>query len=352
MNLLYMFPTQANGGAFRMNKIEAVEALFRLHMGMVQSACLYAVTKLEIADLLEGGEKSAADLAAATSVDPGMLYRVMRYLASLGVFEEKSGQRFALTPMSEMLRTNMPGSFHPFAIFNTENVFDIAMELLPGMQDSAIPFVKKHGKHPFDVMLSDPDTAAFLERAWQGVHGPETDAVLDAYDFSSVQKLADIGGGHGDMIVGFLERHPSARGALFDMPGIAGQTRSRLDAAGLSDRCEIVGGDFFSKVPVSADTFFLRHILHDWNDEECRTILRNIAAQCKPGARVLIAECVIREPNVPDSGKILDMEMLLFLTGRERTQAEYRELLEATGFELVGVTPTESMISVVEGRFL
>jgi hypothetical protein len=267
------------------------------------------------------------------------------------VFEEKSGQRFALTPMSEMLRKNVPGSFHPFAIFNTENVFEIAMELVPGIQNAEIPFVRKHGQHPFDVMLSDPESAALLERAWQGVHGPETDAVLDAYDFSEVRKLADIGGGHGDMIVGFLERDASRTGAIFDLPGVTEQTRERLNAASLADRCEAVGGDFFAAIPVQADTYFLRHILHDWNDEECRKILGNIAAQCEPGARVLIAECVIREPNVPDTGKILDMEMLLYLTGKERTEGEYRELLEATGFDFIGVTPTQSMISVVEGRY-
>jgi hypothetical protein len=334
-----------------MNKIEAIETLFRMHMGMVQSACLYAAARLEIPDKLETGEKSASELAETTGVDTAMLYRIMRYLASLGVFEEKPGQRFALTPLSEMLRKNVPGSFHPFTIFNTENVFEIAMELVPALQDSAIPFVKKHGKHPFEIMLSDPDSAAFLERAWQGVHGPETDAVLDAWDFSDVQKLADIGGGHGDMVVAFLERDATRSGAIFDLPGVTAQARSRIDAAGLSERCEAVGGDFFSEIPVKADTYFLRHILHDWNDEECRTILRNIAAQCEPGARVLIAECVIREPNVPDSGKILDMEMLLYLSGKERTEDEYRALLEETGFDFIGITPTESMISVVEGRF-
>jgi hypothetical protein len=334
-----------------MNKIEAIETLFRMHMGMVQSVCLYAAARLEIADQLESGDKSAAELAEATGVDAAMLYRVMRYLASLGVFEEKPEQRFALTPLSEMMRADVPGSFHPFTIFNTENVFEIAMELVPALQDAAIPFVKKHGKHPFEIMLSDPESAAFLERAWQGVHGPETDAVLDAWDFSDVQKLADIGGGHGDMIVAFLERDTTRSGAIFDIPDVAAQAQTRIDAAGLSQRCEAVGGDFFSEIPVKADTYFLRHILHDWNDEECRTILRNIAAQCEPGARVLIAECVIREPNVPDTGKILDMEMLLYLSGKERTEDEYRALLEETGFDFIGVTPTESMISVVEGRF-
>ena len=134
-------------------------------------------------------------------------------------------------------------------------------------------------------------------------------------------------------------------------PGDASLGWQRLTSKGLSARCEVVGGDFFREIPVRADAYFLRHILHDWNDEECRTILANIAAQCSPGDRVLIAECVISEPNVRDPGKWLDMEMLLFLSGKERTEAEYRDLLEATGFDFTGVTPTNSIISVVEGRF-
>jgi len=330
---------------------DAIETLFQMHMGFVRSACFYAAAKLEVADLLADGPKPVEHVAKATGVDVAMLYRVLRYLASDGVFEERAGREFALTPLSQMLRTDVEGSFHPFAVVNSENGFEIAPQLLPGMRDREIPFVKRFGKHPFEILLKDPGSAALLERAWQGVHGPETPAVLDAYDFTGIRKLADIGGGHGDVLVGFLERDPSRTGAIFDIPPVAAQMRKRLDAAGLAARCEVIAGDFFKEIPVDADAYFLRHILHDWNDEECRTILRNIAARCRAGARVLIAECVIKAPNTPDLGKLLDMQMLLFLSGWERTEREYRALLESTGFELAGVVPTDSMVSIVEGRF-
>jgi hypothetical protein len=330
---------------------DAIETLFHMHMGFARSACLYAAAKLEIADLLAEQPKTVEQIAAATGVDDAMLYRVLRYLASEGVFEERAGREFGLTPLSQMLRTDVEGSFHPFALVNSENGFEVAPQLLPAMRDRQIPFVKRFGKHPFDVLLSNPATAALLERSWQGMHGPETPAVLDAYDFTGVRKLADIGGGHGDVLVGFLERDPSRRGALFDIPPVAAQTQLRLDAAGLGARCEVIAGDFFKQIPVDADAYLLRHILHDWNDDECRKILRNIAARCKAGARVLIAECVIKEPNTPDLGKLLDMEMLLFLTGWERTEQEYRALLESTGFDFARVVPTDSMVSIVEGRF-
>ena len=334
-----------------MTNKDAIETLFHLHMGFVRSACLYAAAKLEVADRLADGPKPVEHVAQATGVDAAMLYRVLRYLASDGVFEERAGREFALTPLSQMLRTDVEGSFHPFAIVNSENGFEVAPQLLPGMRDREIPFVKRFGKHPFDILLKDPASAALLERAWQGVHGPETPAVLDAYDFTGIRKLADIGGGHGDMLVAFLERDPSRTGTIFDIPPVAAQTKTRLDAAGLGARCDVVAGDFFKEIAVDADAYLLRHILHDWNDEECRKILRNIAARCKAGARVLIAECVIKAPNTPDLGKLLDMEMLLFLTGWERTELEYRALLESTGFAFVRVVPTDSMISIVEGRF-
>ena len=334
-----------------MTKRETIETLFQMHMGFVRSACLYAAVKLEVADLLADGPRPVEHIAEATGVDVAMLYRVLRYLASDGVFEERPRREFALTPLSQMLRTDVAGSFHPFAIVNSENGFEVATQLLPGMRDREIPFVKRFGKHPFEILLKDPASAALLERSWQGVHGPETPAVLDAYDFSSVRKLADVGGGHGDVMVGFLERDPARRGAIFDIPPVAAQTKKRLDAAGLGARCEVIAGDFFKEIPVDADAYFLRHILHDWNDDECRKILRNIAARCEPGDRVLIAECVIKAPNTPDLGKLLDMEMLLFLSGWERTELEYRALLESTGFRFARVVPTDSMVSIVEGRF-
>lgn len=334
-----------------MSQQSALGRLMPMQMGFLRSACLYVVAKLEVADRLAGGAQSAEALAAASGADADMLYRIMRYLASEGVFEELPAKLFRLTPLSELLRTDVEQSFHPFTVVNSERAFEAVLAILPAVLEGEIPFVKRFGKHPFDMMHDDPEAAAMLERAWQGVHGPETNAFLDAYDFTGVTRLADIGGGHGDVIVGFLERDASRTGVIFDIPNVAAGVRQRLDAAGLSNRCDVVAGDFFREIPVRADAYFMRHILHDWNDEECRTILRNIAAQCEGGDRVLIAETVIAAPGAPDIAKLFDMEMMLFLSGKERTEDEYRELLEATGFELTGVTATNSIISIVEGRY-
>jgi hypothetical protein len=334
-----------------MDKKKALNRLMPLQMGFLGSAALFVAAKLEVADHLVGGERPVDELAMELGVRTEMLYRILRFLASQGIFEERPGRRFALNDAGQLMRTDVEQSYQPFAVANTERALNAALELLPAVQSGEIPFVRRYGHHPFESLHKDAAAAALIERGWQGVHGPETAAFFEAYNLKGIGTLADIGGGHGDVVVGFLQGDPARRGVIFDIPNVAKQVQKRLDAAGLSSRSEVVAGDFFREIPVKADAYFLRHILHDWNDEECSTILRNIAAQCKAGDRVLIAECVIKEPNQPDPGKLLDMMMLLFLSGKERTAFEYQELLESTGFEWVGITPTDSIISIVEGRF-
>jgi hypothetical protein len=334
-----------------MSRNEPLAALINLQMGFLRSACLYVVAKLQVADLLTDGERSSDEIARRVKADPEYLYRVMRLLASDGVFAEKPDRVFALTPMSKLLRVEPKGSFQPFIVFNSETAFEAVLGLLGGVIEGHVPFEKRFGKHVFAWMQEHPERVALLERAWQGIHWPETDAVLHGYDFSRIGRLADVGGGHGDVLIGYLAGGAQRSGVLFDAPQVAAQVSKRITELGLSSRCEVVGGDFFKEVPVKADAYFLRHILHDWDDEECITILRNIAAAAQPGNRVLIAECLVKGPNVPDTGKLFDIEMMLFLTGRERTVEEYRKLLEAAGFQYSGVTPTNSIVSVVEGIY-
>jgi hypothetical protein len=332
-----------------MSRSEPLSALINLQMGFLRSACLYVVAKLEVADQLSDGEHTSDEIARRVKVDPEYLYRVMRLLASDGVFTEKANRVFALTPMSELLRIGAKGTFQPFVVFNSETAFEAVLGLLAGVIEGHVPFEKRFGKHVFAWMQESPERVALMERAWQGIHWPETDAVLRSYDFSRIGRLADVGGGHGDVLIGYLAGAAGRSGVIFDAPEVAAQVSKRITELGLSGRCDVVGGDFFKAVPVKADAYFLRHILHDWNDEECITILRNIATAARPGNRVLIAECLVKGPNVPDTGKLFDIEMMLFLTGRERTVDEYRKLLEAAGFQYSGVTATNSIVSVVEG---
>ncbi len=329
----------------------ALGALINLQMGFLKSACLYVVAKLEVADELVDGPRSSDEIARKANANPDYLYRVMRLLATDGVFAEKPGRMFALTPLSDLLRTKKEGSFQPFVLFNSDAAFEAVLGLLDGVMAGHVPFEKRFGKNVFAWMQESPERVATMERAWQGIHWPETDAVLKGYDFSPIRRLADIGGGHGDVLIGYLAGSAERTGVLFDAPEVAAQASKRIAELGLSNRCDVVGGDFFKQIPLQADAYFLRHILHDWNDEECVRILRNIAAVAQPGTRVLIAECLVKGPNIPDTGKLFDIEMMLFLTGRERTAEEYRGLLEAAGFRYSGVTATDSIVSVVEGIY-
>lgn len=182
-----------------------------------------------------------------------------------------------------------------------------------------------------------------------GIHGRETGAILDAYDFSGIEVLADIGGGNGSKITAILQRYPSMKGILFDLPHVVERARERIEAAGLRDRCQLVGGNFFVSVPAGADTYLMRHIIHDWDDEKSHSILRNCHGAMPAGGKLLVVESVIPPGNEPFKGKFLDLTMLLIPGGRERTADEYRALYERAGFELARIVPTSMEVSVVEG---
>jgi hypothetical protein len=173
---------------------------------------------------------------------------------------------------------------------------------------------------------------------------------MQAYDFSDTQVFADIGGGHGEVVTQYLRKYGQSKAIIFDSPAVIEQTRNNFSQKGLSDRCTFIHGDFFFDVPVKADTYFLRHVLHDWNDEECLDILRNIAKNADSGSKILIVECVLKNTNIPDIGKFCDIEMLMYVSGRERSETEYQSLLEQAGIQFNRVIPTESIVSIVEGE--
>jgi hypothetical protein len=174
--------------------------------------------------------------------------------------------------------------------------------------------------------------------------------MTDAYDFSGIGVLADIGGGNGSVLTGVLSRFPGLRGLLYDLPGVAERGRDNIRAAGLADRCQVVGGSFFESVPAGADAYLLRHIIHDWDDAQALIILRNIHKVLDSSGRLLVIEGVIPSGNEPFFGKLLDLTMLAIPGGRERTADEYRALFGAAGFTLTRIVPTSSEVSVIEGK--
>jgi hypothetical protein len=333
-----------------MDQKDAYSAMFDMTLGFIRSHCLNVAGELHIADHLVSGPKSVEELAELSDSKPEPLYRLLRFLAGHGLFKEENGRRFALTPMSELLVSDHPFSFSAASKFIGYE-FEAFCDLIVAVKDDKSPFEKRYGTTLFEYMMPKPELLALAEDTWKGIHGPETQAILDAYDFAGVEQLNDIGGGHGDLVSQALQQYPSMRGVLFDLPDVVERSSGSMAATGVSERCEFVGGNFFEDVPINEGTFILRHILHDWDDQKCEAILRNIATDCAVGTRVLIAETVVAGRNEPDVGKMFDVAMMGLLPGgKERTEDEYGALLRAAGFELTNITPTESVVSVVEAR--
>ncbi len=328
---------------------ESAGQMARMITGYWVSQAIYAAAKFSLADLMSNGPRPVAELASLTETDPASLFRLLRALASVGVFAETEPGRFGLTPMADLLRSDAPHSLRALALMTGGDQFAAWSEMEYCLRTGRSGFEKKFGMPLFEHLERHPENAAVFDAAMTGIHGQETAAILDAYDFSTIQVLADVGGGNGTKLTAILKRHPGLRGILFDLPHVAERARRRVVDEGLSDRCEVVGGSFFESVPTGADAIVMRHILHDWYDEQAIAILKNCHAALPPGGRVLVVESVIPPGNEPFAGKLLDLTMLVVPGGKERTAEEYRMLYQQAGFRLSRIVPSKHEVSVVEG---
>jgi ubiquinone/menaquinone biosynthesis C-methylase UbiE len=331
-----------------MDGISPHAQLDRMITGYWVSQAIYAAAKFGIADLLKQGPKSVEELAEKTSTNPDALYRLLRALASVGIFAEVPPRQFSLTPLAEPLQANVPHSKRALALMSGDEQFQAWTEVLYSIQTGKKAFDKVFGKPIFDYLGEHLDKAQVFDAAMVGIHGRESAAVQKAYDFSGINLVVDIGGGNGSQLSMLLQAHPTMRGILFDLPHVIERAKAPIAAAGLSDRCELVAGSFFESVPAGADAYFMRHIIHDWEDEKSLTILRNCHRAMPSHGRLLVVESVIPPGNEPFAGKFLDLVMLLIPGGKERTEEEYRALFAQAGFELSKIVPTASEVSVVE----
>jgi hypothetical protein len=313
------------------------------------SQAIFAAAKFGIADLLSAGPRAVEDLATASATNPDALYRLLRALASVGIFTEVTPRQFSLTPLAEPLQSDVSGSKRALALMAGDEQFRVWGEICYSIQTGKTAFDKVLGKPIFDYLGDHPDKARIFDAAMVGIHGRESASILDAYDFSGIRTLADIGGGNGSQLIATLNKHPHLSGILFDLPHVIERARGPIEAAGLAERCRLISGSFFESVPSGADAYFMRHIIHDWEDEKSLTILRNCHAAMSPSSKLLVVESVIPPGNEPFGGKFLDLVMLLIPGGKERTEAEYRQLFSQSGFELTRITATDSEVSVIEG---
>lgn len=326
--------------------VQSSKQLLELAIGGWFTQAIYVAAELGIADLLVEGPRTAEELAEYTNTRSGSLYRVLRALASAGIFSEDEDCRFSLTPLAENLRSDVPNSLRSFAIIAGAEFHQSWANLLYSVRTGRPGFDKTFGKPFFQYMTEHPDRHTVYDAAMM-VHGiAETDPMLDAYDFSAFETVIDVGGGNGLMLAAILDRYPSVKGILFDLRPVVERAKATISDLDLSDRCQIVGGDFFVSVP-SADVYVLRHIIHDWDDDGAVSILRNCSRAMNPEGRVLLVETVIPAINEPCFGKWLDL-MMLIVGGRERTEQQYRQLLRQAGLELNRIISTAHEISIVE----
>jgi hypothetical protein len=330
-----------------------VEQIFQIGGAYVLSAALYHALKLRIPDLLAGGPRTSAALAAETGMHAGALHRVLRVLAMAGMFAEVAPRTYALTPVSETLRSDHPSHAREMALWVASPFhFDVFREMGHTLRTGEPAVEKAFGKPCFEVIQERPEVLEEFQRAMTCFSAEIAPAVLAAYDFSGVHTLMDVAGGHGKTLCEILSRHPKMKGILFDLPAVVDHDDCTTCILNLSGRCERVAGNFFENVPAGADAYYMQHIIHDWDDEHALKILRNVhrALAGVPNGRLLVVDTVLPQGPEPHMAKMLDIEMLMLPGGLERTEPEWRALFEHAGFRLARIVDTRGPKSVLEAR--
>lgn len=322
--------------------------MLNLMIGHWVSRLIQVAAKLKLADLLKDGPRTADELAAIANVRAPQLYRVLRALASVGVFAETKHKKFKLTPLATTLQTGVPGSMRTGALLlNSDWQWDAWQKLLHGVETDEVPFVKAHGMSVFEYLEKHPEDLAVFHESTTGLTNP---AIAAAYKFSKFRTLVDVGGGHGALLATILKANPKLNGVLFDQPSvIAGARKNRhVTEKGIAERCTLEGGSFFESVPKGVDAYILKYILHDWDDERAVKILTNCRDAMNKNGRILVVDSVIPPGNEPGYVKLLDIEMLI-IGGRERTKANFADIFRRARLKLTRVVPTTSPLSIVEG---
>jgi len=325
------------------------QALLQMIAGAWIAQAIFVAAKFGVADLVRDEPKSVDSLANATAAHPRALYRVLRALASVGIFREDDDGRFSITALAEPLRSDWPGSLRPYAIMmGSEWVWRSFGEIMHSVRTEKPAFDQIYGAPVFDYYAKTPEAARIGAEGLTSRSAPENAAVVAAYDFSWAKKIVDIGGGQGSLLAAILASNANSRGVLFEMPHVVERARPTFEKAGLAERCDLVGGDFFAAVPPGGDVYILKKVIHDWDDKQARSILQTCRAAASSQGRLLLIELVVPPGNDPSFAKLLDLQMLVYPGGRERTEAEHRELLASANFKLERVLPTSSTVSIVE----
>lgn len=322
--------------------------LIEMGNAFMVSRIVFAAAKLGLADHLADAPKSSAEIAGKLGVNAGFLHRLMRTLAGLGILTEKDDKRFALTDLGAAMKTGAPGSARSTILSFGNWGANSFQEIMHSLETGGTGMQKAFGERLFDYLAKRPEAASQFSETMVGFHGAEPPAVAKAYDFSQFGTIVDVGGATGNMLADILTLHEGPRGVLYDRPFVVEEATALLQRRGVADRVTIESGDFFTSAPAGGDAYILSHIIHDWNEEECLTILGHIRKGMKPTSKLLIVEMVLPHGDVMHPGKMLDMVMMVVVGGQERTAEEYAALLAKANLKMTSVTPTDSAVSIVE----
>ncbi|MFL6350956.1 MAG: methyltransferase [Bryobacteraceae bacterium] len=330
----------------------ASAALLQLLFGKHITYSLSAVARLGVPDHMSGAPVPVDELATKTGAHSPSLYRVMRTLASVGVFQEFPGKRFSLTPVGQLLQTDAPGSLRYLAIQLGDRwsvrAWEHFTDTIRTGEDSV---TKAFGKNVFQLFAEEPEQAETFNRSMTNLSAAMLEPIVNAYDFSSINRLADVGGGRGMLLASVLTRYPQMRGVVYDLKEVVTGAIGEPHFSTCKERVELEAGSFFDRVPSGCDAYIMKFILHDWSDEHCRKILNLIRKELPQNGRVLVCEQVMTAGPEPVPAKLSDIEMLaMTVGGKERTEAEFSQLFASAGLRLLQVTQTESPVCVLEAR--
>jgi len=325
----------------------SIQMMQMLWPGAMAVQAIHVAAKFALADLVAGGPKSIQELAEATHAHGPSMDRLLRALTSLGIFAEETTGRYRQTALSDTLRSDHPESIRPLAMMLGAHFFwEPCGELEETVRTGQPSFERAYGAPFFDYLAGHSEDAAVFNAAMSSSPAYLA-AVAGAYDFSKFERIVDVGGGHGLLLAGILSANPGLRGVLHDLPSVVSGA-SALRQEPISQRCEIIGGDFFQGVPGGADAYLLKGILHDWNDAGALKILKNCRSGIHPDGRLLVVEGVLT-PSTDPATALMDMLMMVLTSGRERTESEFRSLLEEAGFSMVQVIRA-ARVTIIEGR--
>lgn len=319
-----------------------------LIQGMWVAKAVGTFAQLEIADAMSKKPVSYRKIAGLVQVDESALYRLLRALSSCGIVKEHRMGEFSLTAQGECLREDHPNSMKYMSIWQSQYNWSNWGELAYCVKQGKNAVEKVHGVKTFEFLNRDPGRANAFNKAMINISKMEADSVLGAFDFSIYPLVADIGGGLGGLLDSILGANKRLNGIVFDLPEVI-ENAEAIKIKYLN-RVSLKSGSFFEPIKLKADLFVLKHILHDWSDEECVKILRNLKQSMTKDSRLMILETIVPDPQIPHFAKYLDLEMLVVTTGKERTKREFQTLLSSAGFEVEKIVPTISPVSIILGK--